>query len=171
MYGYTVSHVKGIKNHLADMLSRRPVWLNPDHTLGPDEGLDLDDGDDFAMRDMESKPHLLRDNSLLKDVESIGSKDPEYYGIIHALRTGSSNKSLSAESEARKIGGEWDRMSVMDEAEVVCISGDDGIDMIYPPKAHRKTIIELLHKGGKHLDIVMATCVLHYRWPKMKQDI
>ena len=51
------------------------------------------------------------------------------------------------------------------------ISGDDGIDRIYPPKAHRKAIIELLHKEGKHLDIVMARCILHYRWPGMKQDI
>ena len=66
------------------------------------------------------------------------------------------------------MGGEWDKMGVMDEAEVVYISGDDGIDRIYPPKAYRKHIIELTQKGGKHLDIVLATCVLHYRWPKMK---
>ena len=69
------------------------------------------------------------------------------------------------------MGGEWDKMGVMNKAEVVYIAGDDGIDRIYPPKAPRKTIIELLHKGGKHLDIAMANCVLHYRWPKMKQDI
>ena len=118
MYNYTVSHVKGVKNHLADVLSRRPVWLAPNDTLGPDNGLDLDEGDDFAMRVMESKPQLLRDNPFLKTVESIGSKDPEYYGIIHALRTGSSNKSLPKESEARRMGGKWDKMGVMDEAEV-----------------------------------------------------
>ena len=46
------------------------MWLNPDHTLGPDEGLDLDDGEDFAMRVMESKPHLLKDNPLLRELES-----------------------------------------------------------------------------------------------------
>ena len=69
------------------------------------------------------------------------------------------------------MGGEWDKMGVMQEDEVVYISCDDSIDRIYPPKAHRKTIIELLHKGGKHLDIVMARCVLHYRWPQMKQDV
>ena len=170
MYNYTVSHVKDIKNHLADVLSRRPVWLNPDNTLGPDEGLDLDDGDDFAMRVMESKPQLLRDNPFLKEVESIGSKDPEYYGIIHALRTGSSNKSLPPESEARKMGGEWDKMGVMDEAEVVYISGNDSVDRIYPPKGYREHIIELTHKGGKHQDIVLATCSTHYRGPKMKQQ-
>ena len=133
--------------------------------------LDLDEGDDFVMRVMESKPQLLRDNPFLKEVEKIGSKDPEYYGIIHALRTGSSNKSLPPDSEARKMGGEWDKMGVMDEAEVVYISGDDGIDRIYPPKGYREYIIELTHKGGKHQDIVLATCSTHYRWPKMKQQI
>ena len=52
-------------------------------------------GDDFAMRILERKPHLLRDNPFIKEVESMGSKDPEHYGIIHTLRPGFSNKSLS----------------------------------------------------------------------------
>ena len=73
IYNYTVKHDKGVKNHLADVLSRRPVWLNPDHTLGPDEGLDLDDEEGFAMRVMESKPHFLRDNPLLMELESVGN--------------------------------------------------------------------------------------------------
>ena len=49
IYNYTVKHVKGVKNHLADVLSRRPVWLNPDHTVAPDEGLDLEDKEVFTM--------------------------------------------------------------------------------------------------------------------------
>ena len=69
MYNYTVSHVKGVKNQLVDILSRRPVWLAPDDTLGPDNGLDLDEEDYFAIRVMESKPQLLRDNPFLKMVE------------------------------------------------------------------------------------------------------
>ena len=64
------------------------------------------------------------------------------------MRTGTSNKSLPPESEARKMGGEWDKMGVMDEAEVVYISGDDGVDRIYPPKEYRKHIIELT--SGHH---------------------
>ena len=59
VYNYTVKHVKDTKNHPADVLSRRPVWLNTNHTIGPDEGLDLEDGDAFAMRVMVSMPHLL----------------------------------------------------------------------------------------------------------------
>ena len=62
-------------------------------------------------------------------------------------------------------------MGIMEEAEIVCISGADGIDRIYPPKGYREKIIQLIHKGGKHLDIVLAISALHYRWPKMRNDI
>ena len=84
------------------------------------------------MRVMESKPHLLRDNPLLRDLESVGNKDQEYSSIVHAIRTGQGNESLPSDSEAYKMGGEWSSMSIMDEAEIICISGDD--DRIYPPK-------------------------------------
>ena len=47
MYNYRVSHIKGKKNHIADLLSRRPVWLNLDPTSGPDEGIDFDDDEDL----------------------------------------------------------------------------------------------------------------------------
>ena len=85
--------------------------MNLDSTTGPDEGIELDEDEDFAMRVMVSKPHLIRDNPLLKDLEDIGRKDPEYFNIIHALRTGSTNKSLPPDYEARRIGGEWERMT------------------------------------------------------------
>ena len=104
-YNYTIKHIKGEKNHLADVLSRRPVWLNTDHTLGPDEGLDLEDGEAFAMRVMVSMPHLLRDNPILRDLEEIGHKDHDYSSIIQALRTGQNNKSLPPGSEGYRMGG------------------------------------------------------------------
>ena len=69
------------------------------------------------------------------------------------------------------MGGEWASMSIMDEAEIICISGDDGIDRIYPPRGFRERIINSIHQGGKHFDIVMATCSLHYRWPQKRADI
>ena len=69
IYNYTVTHDRGIKNHLADVLSRRLVWLHPDHTLGPDEGLDLDDGDDFAMRVMEGKPTSLETTPFSRNLK------------------------------------------------------------------------------------------------------
>ena len=38
IYNYTVKHMKGAKNHLADVLSRRPVWLNPTTLLDLTKG-------------------------------------------------------------------------------------------------------------------------------------
>ena len=74
-----MQHVKGSSNHIANVLSRRPVWMNLDSTTSPDEGIGLDEEEDFAMIVMTRKPQLIKDNSLLRDLEIIGRKDPEYF--------------------------------------------------------------------------------------------
>ena len=74
MYKYGIEHVKGKTHYLADVLSRRQVWMNLDSSTGPEEGLDLDEGEDYAMRVMTSKPHLIKDNPLLSELEDIGRK-------------------------------------------------------------------------------------------------
>ena len=56
--------------------------------IGPDEGLDLEDEDAFAMRVTVSMPHLLRDNPCLRQLEEVARKDKDYSAIIHAIRTG-----------------------------------------------------------------------------------
>ena len=43
------------------------------------------------------------------------------------------------------MGGKWDSLSIMDKAEIVSFSGDDGIDRIYPPKEFRERIITSIH--------------------------
>ena len=110
------------------------MWLNTDHTIGPDEGLDLEDGDSFAMRVMVSMPHLLCNNPLLRELEEIAEKDKDYSEIIHAIRTGQEYKSLPKDSEGYRMGGKWSSMLIMDKAEVISVSGDDSIDRIFPPK-------------------------------------
>ena len=59
----------------------------------------------------------------------------------------------------------------MKEAEIVCLTGTDGIDRIYPPKAYRSKILEILHSGGRQLDVVMERARTHYSWPKLKEDV
>ena len=154
VYNYNVKHVKGTKNHLADVLSRRTVWLNTDHMIGPDKRLNLEDGDAFAMRVMVSMPHLLQDNPLLRELEEVAQKDKDYSAIIHAIRTGQGHKSLPSSSEGYRMGGKWSSMSIMDKAKVISISGKDGNDRIYPPKGFCERIISSLHQGGKHFAIV-----------------
>ena len=75
----------------------------------------------------------------------LAQKDKDYSEIIHAIRTGQGHKSLPHDSEGYRMGGEWSRMSIMDEAEVISVSGDDGINRIFPPKGFRERIISSLH--------------------------
>ena len=74
MCNYRIEHVKGKTNYLADVLSRRPVWINIDSRTGPEEGLDLDEGEDYAMRVMTSKPHLIKDNPSLVNWRTLAEK-------------------------------------------------------------------------------------------------
>ena len=104
-------------------------------------------------------------------MEEIVQKDKDYSAIIHAIRTGQSNKSLPIGSKGYKMGGEWNQMLIMEEAEIISISGDNGIDRIFPPKGFRETIVSSLHQGGKHFAIVFATCSQYYRWPGMRSEI
>ena len=104
-------------------------------------------------------------------MEEVAQKDKDYSAIIHAIRTGQGHKSLPHNSEGYKLGGEWSSMSIMEEAEAISVSGDDGIDRIFPPKGYRKRIILSLHQGGKHFPIVFATCSKYYRWPGVRVEI
>ena len=79
--------------------------MNLDSGTGPEECLDLDEGEGYFMRFMTSKPHLIKDNPLLRELEDIGRKDKEYYTIINAIMTGASNKSLPPQSEGGRMEG------------------------------------------------------------------
>ena len=64
----------------------------------------MEDEDAFAMKVTVSMPHLLRDNPRLRQLEEVAQKDKDYSAIIHAIRTGQSNKSLPIDSEGYKMG-------------------------------------------------------------------
>ena len=43
--------------------------MSIDSSNDPEEGLDLDEEEDYAMRVMTSKPHLIKANPLLKNFQ------------------------------------------------------------------------------------------------------
>ena len=46
--------------------------MNLDSNTGPKEGLDLDEEEDYVLRVMTSKPHLIKGILLLKNLEKVG---------------------------------------------------------------------------------------------------
>ena len=119
MYNYTVQRIKGKRNEVADLLSRRPTWLVEKDDTKTDYRLDFEEGalsvltsvydvkteEDCAMRTMVTTPHLLKDNPECKRLEEIGFKDKDYQSILHHLRTNTSYKHLPESSEGRLMGG------------------------------------------------------------------
>ena len=134
MYNYIVLRIKGKKNEVADLLSRRPSWFTDDKDESDDtethddvepddinnlQNLAFEEGalsalrldynlsaeEDCAMRTMVAVPHLIKDNHEFKRLEEIGFKDADYQNILHHLRTNTSYKLLPAKSEGRLMGG------------------------------------------------------------------
>ena len=67
---------------------------------------DTDKWEEYAIRTLISQPHLLKDDPGWKEMEQIGMNDKEYSELVHVLRTGISNRTLSSDSEERNMGGE-----------------------------------------------------------------
>ena len=194
MYNYIVLRIKGKKNEVADLLSRRPSWFaeeedepedaEPDDTdmlqnLVFEEGAlsvltlayNVSSEEDCAMRTMVAAPHLIKDNPEFKRLEEVGFKDADYQLILHHLRTNTSYKHLPVSSEGRLMGGEWSRLEILSNYEIVTYMDANGLSRIYPPAAYREKIIESLHVGGRKEDSMSIRCRLHFYWPKMRAQL
>ena len=150
MYNYIVLRIKGRKNEVADLLSRRPTWFTDDKKESDDaetqDDAESDDDDvnniqnlvfeegalsalrsdyglraeeDCAMRTMVAAPYLIKDNHEFKRLEEIALKDSDYQNILHHLRTNTSHKLLPGKSEGRLMGGEWSKLEIMQNFELV----------------------------------------------------
>ena len=82
MYNYTIQHIKGEANCIADCLSRHLTWL-----VGKDKKSDSDQDpiltqcadsrDEFCLRVITEARHILKDNPALAELEAMGKKDPD----------------------------------------------------------------------------------------------
>ena len=91
--------------------------------------------------------------------------------ILNHIRAGKSFRDLPPSSEGAKMGGEWAKLRVLDEFEIVVLEESISVSKIFPPKAYRAHILEELHKSGRKEDSVFLWVRLHYTWPNIKKDV
>ena len=110
---------------------------------------------DYAMRTMVSVKQLLKDNPELRNLEQMGMKDKDYSRIIHHIRTNTPLKLLPDTSEGRRMGGEWARLEILTDFEVIVFNENDGVSRIYPPVSYRDKFLDFLHQGGRKHDSML----------------
>merc|ERR1712030_20097 len=84
---------------------------------------------------------------------------------------GTAHKQIAPTSEARKMGGEWSSISILQHWEILVLN-DANHQRIIPPREYRETIISSLHNStGRKADTLITTMKKFYFWPRMREDI
>ena len=73
--------------------------------------------------------------------------------MIQFIRANKSFQDLPTMLEgARMGGGEWPKLEILDELEVIILRETDSVSNIFPPRQYRPLILEELHKSGRKED-------------------
>ena len=174
-YNYTISHIAGKRNNIADSLSRTPSWFTKDEAFKSSYNINVEEGvirflttvdselDTEVVRTVQEIPDIFdRDNPGLERIEGLGRDDPEEMLLLKC--TGTAQKNIPQNSEASKMGGEWPHISILQHWEILILK-DSSQERIIPPKSYRETIIATLHSTGRKSATLMETIKRHYYWP------
>ena len=69
------------------------------------------------------------------------------------------------------MGGEWPKLEVLDEFDIVVLRESESNSKVYPPRLYRPLILEELHKSWRKEDSVCLRVRMHYMWPSIWQDV
>ena len=123
------------------------------------------------MRVITEAMHLLKDNPAISAIEEAGKKDPDYSMIIEYIRASRNFRELPTHSEGYKMGGEWTKLEILPEADVIVFKDSNTVSKIYPPVSYRQLILGELHKSGRQSAAVYERARIHYIWPSIRKDI
>ena len=91
----------------------------------------------------------------------MGQKDQDYKMMIQFIRANKSFWDLPTTSEGARMGGEWPKLEILDEFEIIVLRETNTVSKIFPPKQYRPLILEELHKSGRKEDSVFLRTRLH----------
>ena len=129
-YNFELSWQEGKSNHIADALSRAPVFP-PDET--ENEGfVDVC----RAIKILQSKP-----DPILEPMIKASKADTDYQMIIEALGKIKTPKNLPINHPGRQLSSVWSELSVDNNLGLIILNGN----RIVVPKSERKNLLQLIH--------------------------
>ena len=136
-YDYEIRHVKGEANCIADCLSRCPEWLvkkdSQSDSQGNTGGSAKGPRDELCLRVITESWHILQDNPALRKLEEMGKKDDDYWTMINFIWANKSFRDLPTLSEGSRMGGEWPKLELLDEFEIIVLRETESVSKIFPP--------------------------------------
>ena len=84
------------------------------------------------MRVITESRHILKDNPALRKLEEVGKKDDDYQTIISFIRANKNFRDLPESSEGSMMGGEWPRLEVLEEFDIIVLRESESTSKIPP---------------------------------------
>ena len=154
-YTFEVQHIDGVRNKIADALSRAPVF--------EPEGDDEDDGEDVVCTAAVST-RLRSDPALDKLIEAANT-DSDYQKAMSAVLQCQDPKKLPMEHPARPLMSEWANLGV--ECDLIV---KDGCRIVVPA-SQRPEILRLLHMSHSGIVKTRRAAAMSYWWPGINAAI
>ena len=156
VYSFSVEHIQGKLNVVADCLSRMPLWT----------GVEESDREPDMVRAVRSI--ISREDAGLEEMKTVAGEDEEYKLLLEAFISRKPLKDLSENHPARLYTSIWDRVSVMDAVTDQPLLVVDNQRIIVPTKL-RQTIVDDLHskthRGAEQMKLTLRSL---YFWPTQK---
>ena len=154
-FNFELKWVAGKTHHIADALSRAPVF-------GPKEQL--------KEMEEESRCLMIIDDPTINLITAAAG-DIEYQRQISALKAAANPTHLEDNHPAQHFQEKWHKLSTVpleeNEEPLIIKNGKQ----IVIPKTARKELLRLLHRGHSGISKSYLTAKELYRWPNMKSDI
>ena len=152
-YTFEVRHIEGVRNKIADALSRAPCF-------GP-EGED-DEEDVVCTAAVSTR---LRSDPALDKLIQAANEDSEYQKALSAVLQLRDPKQLPMEHPARPLMSEWANLGV--ECDLIVKDGC----RILVPASQRQEILRLLHMSHSGIVKTRRAAAMSYWWPGLNAAI
>ena len=156
VYSFSVEHIQGKMNVVADCLSRMPLW----------SGIEEHDREPDMVRSVRSI--ISMEDAGLEEMKKVASEDEEYKLLLEAFISRKPLKEFSDNHPVRKYTSIWDRVSLMDAETDQPLLVVDNQRIIVPTKL-RQTIVDDLHskthRGPEQMKLTLRSL---YFWPTQK---
>ena len=156
VYSFSVEHIQGKLNTIADCLSQMPVW----------SGVEGETAEPDMVRRVRSI--ISREDAGLKEMKEGAGKDADYKLLLEVFKSRKTPLECSVNHPVRKYSSIWDRVSMMDEdTEQPLLVVDN--QKIIVPQAMWEKIVESLHekthRGAEQMKLTLHSL---YFWPTQK---